>query len=141
MSSIKSKKGHFILEAAIFSADCAELYGITVLKDGIQLSDNNYTRFICITRDLEIYPGANKISLMLSLPHRPNSLYSMLSKFSALGVNLTKLESRPILGSDFEFMFYFDMEASVLQPEVLDLLSELYAQPEQFAFLGNYIES
>lgn len=127
--------------AAISSADCAELYGITVLKDGIQLSDNNYTRFICITRDLEIYPGANKISLMLSLPHRPNSLYSMLSKFSALGVNLTKLESRPILGSDFEFMFYFDMEASVLQPEVLDLLSELYAQPEQFAFLGNYIES
>lgn len=127
--------------AAISSADCAELYGLTVLKDGIQLSDNNYTRFICITRDLEIYPGANKISLMMSLPHRPNSLYSRLSKFSALGINLTKLESRPIPGSDFEFMFYFDMEASVLQPEVLSLLSELYSAPEQFAFLGNYIES
>lgn len=127
--------------AAISSADCAELYGLAVLKDGIQLSDNNYTRFICITRDLEIYPGASKISLMLSLPHRPNSLYGMLAKFSALGVNLTKLESRPVPGSDFEFMFYFDMEASVLQPEVLNLLSELQSQPEQFTFLGNYIES
>ncbi len=127
--------------AAISSEDCAGLYGLTVLKEGIQLSDNNYTRFICITRELEIYPGANKISLMLSLPHKPNALYSMLSKFSALGLNLTKLESRPILGSDFEFMFYFDMEASVLQPEVLNLLSELYVQPEQFVFLGNYIES
>lgn len=127
--------------AAISSEDCAALYSLTVLKDGIQLSDNNYTRFICISKNLEIYPGANKISLMLSLPHRPNSLYSMLSKFSTLGLNLTKLESRPIPGSDFEFMFYFDMEASVLAPEVINLLSELSLQPEQFAFLGNYIEN
>lgn len=127
--------------AAISSPDCARLYGLSVIKDNIQISDNNYTRFICISKDLEIYGGANKISLMLSLPHRPMALYNMLARFSTLGVNLTKLESRPIPGSDFEFMFYFDMEASVLSPDIISLLSELSNQPEVFVFLGNYIEN
>ena len=126
--------------AAISSGDCARLYGLSVIHDHIQLSDNNYTRFICISKDLEIYPGANKISLILSLPHRPMALYNMLARFSSLGLNLTKLESRPIPGSDFEFMFYFDMEASVVNPDVVSLLSELSLQPELFVFLGNYIE-
>ncbi|MGN0710174.1 MAG: bifunctional chorismate mutase/prephenate dehydratase [Anaerovoracaceae bacterium] len=127
--------------AAISSADCARLYGLSVIRDDIQISDNNYTRFICISKDLEIYPGANKISLMLSLPHRPMSLYNMLARFSTLGLNLTKLESRPIPGSDFEFMFYFDMEASVVSSDVVSLLGELSDQPELFVFLGNYIEN
>jgi chorismate mutase/prephenate dehydratase len=64
----------------------------------------------------------------------------MIAKFAALGVNLTKLESRPVPGSDFEFMFYFDMEASVHSPELITLLSQLESQPEIFAFLGNYLE-
>lgn len=127
--------------AAISSRECAEIYGLSVLSDDIQISDNNYTRFICISKNLEIYPGANKLSLMLSLPHRPSSLYNMIAKFSALGLNLTKLESRPIPGSDFEFMFYFDMEASLCSPEVISLLSELSSQPELFVFLGSYIEN
>ena len=87
-----------------------------------------------------IFPGADRISLMLSLPHRPGSLYSLISKFSVLGLNLTKLESRPIAGSDFEFMFYFDMDASVYSPSVLSLLDELSQTPEQFVFLGSYSE-
>ena len=64
----------------------------------------------------------------------------MLARFSSLGLNLTKLESRNIPGSDFEFMFYFDIEASVLKEEVLDLLCELDLSPETFVFLGNYTE-
>lgn len=127
--------------AAISSRECAEIYGLSILSEDIQISDNNYTRFICISKNLEIYPGANKLSLMLSLPHRPTSLYNMIAKFSALGLNLTKLESRPIPGSDFEFMFYFDMEASLCSPEVVSLLSELSSQPELFVFLGSYIEN
>lgn len=127
--------------AAISSKECAEIYGLEIISDDIQISDNNYTRFICISKELEIYPGANKLSIMLSLPHRPTSLYNMIAKFSALGLNLTKLESRPIPGSDFEFMFYFDMEASVCAPEVVSLLCELSLQPELFVFLGNYIEN
>lgn len=127
--------------AAICSRDCIELYGLESLNNNIQVSDNNYTRFICISKNLEIYPGANKISLMLSLPHRPSSLYHMIAKFSTLGVNLTKLESRPVPGSDFEFMFYFDMEASVYSSEVVNLLGQLENQPEIFVFLGSYSET
>lgn len=127
--------------AAISSKECVDLYGLEILKNHIQVSDNNYTRFICISKKLEIYPGANRISLILSLPHVPRSLYHTIAKFAALGVNLTKLESRPIPGSDFEFMFYFDLDASVYSPELINLLSELESQPETFVFLGSYSEA
>lgn len=127
--------------AAISSMECIDLYGLELLKKHVQTSDNNHTRFICISKKMEIYPGANKISLILSLPHKPRSLYHMIAKFSALGVNLTKLESRPIPGSDFEFMFYFDLEASVYSPELINLMSELESRPETFVFLGCYTES
>ena len=77
---------------------------------------------------------------MVSAQHTPGALYTLISKFSVLGLNLTKLESRPIPGRDFEFLFYFDMEASVYSPAVLSLLDELSAGPEQFVFLGSYAE-
>lgn len=127
--------------AAISSMECLNLYGLELLKKHIQVTDNNYTRFICISKNMEIYPGSNKISLILSLPHTPRSLYHAIAKFATLGVNLTKLESRPIPGSDFEFMFYFDLEASVYSPELINLLSELENQPETFVFLGCYTEA
>jgi chorismate mutase/prephenate dehydratase len=126
--------------AAISSASCAELYQLSTLADSVQNNDSNYTRFICISKNLEIYPGANRVSLMLSVPHKPGALYEVISKFSALGLNLTKLESRPIPGSDFEFMFYLDMDASVYSPELIQLLCELSSAPEQFVFLGSYSE-
>lgn len=127
--------------AAISSRQCAEIYGLEILSEGIQNSDNNFTRFICISRELEIYPGASKISLMMTLPHSAGSLSSMLSRFSMMGINLTKLESRPIPGKDFEFMFYFDLEASVCSESVLRLLCELQNNPGTFVFLGNYIDA
>jgi len=126
--------------AAISSAGCAELYGLSTLSGDIQNSSSNYTRFICISKSLEIYPGANRVSLMLSIPHRPGALYEVIAKFSALGLNLTKLESRPIPGRDFEFMFYLDMDASVYSPELIQLLCELGSTPEKFIFLGCYSE-
>ena len=124
--------------ASISSAGCANLYGLKKLDTRVQNTDGNFTRFICISKKAMIFPGADRISLMLSLPHRPGSLYSLISKFSVLGLNLTKLESRPIAGSDFEFMFYFDIEASVYSPAVLALLDELSDSPELFVFLGSY---
>ena len=77
--------------------------------------------------------------LMFTLPHRP-ALYNIIARFAALGLNLTKLESRPIPGRDFEFMFYFDMDASIYSKEVISLLSELDSSPEKFVFLGSYLE-
>ena len=139
-SSLIKAVSLLLIVAAISSKQCAELYGLKVLSDAIQNSDNNYTRFICISRDLEIYPGASKLSVMLTLPHRPGSLSELMSRFSMMGLNLTKLESRPIPGKDFEFMFYFDLEASVLSPSVLRMMDELENGPDTFVFLGNYIE-
>ena len=127
--------------AAISSRECAELYGLQILSDHIQNSDNNYTRFICISRAPEIYPGADKMSLMFTLPHRPGSLYSVITKFATLGLNLTKIESRPIPGKDFEFMFYFDASVSAHSEELLKLLAELEGTLEQFSFLGCYAET
>ncbi len=126
--------------AAISSVYCGDLYNLKVLAENIQDSGSNYTRFICIAKDLEIYPGANKISLMLSIPHVSGSLYRVITRFSALGLNLTKLESRPIPGKDFEFMFYFDIEASCYSEDVLKLLSQLEAELPQFSYLGSYSE-
>ena len=111
-----------------------------MVKSDISNSDSNFTRFICIAKQLEIYPGASKMSLMLNVQHKPGALYSMIAKFSALGLNLTKLESRPLAGTDFEFMFYFDLEASVYDEAALQLLSELDAGPETFTYLGSYSE-
>ena len=126
--------------AAIASKNCAELYGLRVLADSIENNGNNFTRFICISRDLELYPGANRISLVLNLPHRPGMLYSTIARFAALGLNLTKLESRPIPGKDFEFMFYFDLDASVWSDELVRLLSHFEKTLDQFTFLGCYGE-
>ncbi|MCL2306170.1 MAG: chorismate mutase [Planctomycetaceae bacterium] len=126
--------------AAIASVDCSELYGLDILDDNIQNNANNYTRFICISKKLEIYPGARKISLVVTIPHKPGSLYRLMTKFSTLGINLTKLESRPIPDRDFEFMFYFDLDISVYDDAVSKFFSLLENGTDHFVFLGCYAE-
>ena len=126
--------------AALSSRFCAELYGLQTLQEGVQDQDNNYTRFICISKKPEIYPGADRTSLMMTLPHKPGSLYNVLAKFYALNINLQKLESRPLPGREFEFMFYFDIEASVYAPEMEQLFRDLEVDSEQMRYLGTYNE-
>ncbi len=128
--------------AVIASRACAELYGLDVIAEGVADAAYNYTRFICISKNLEVYPDANKFSVMLSLPHRPGALNGIISKFAAIDVNLTKLESRPVPGMDFEFRFTFEFEARPTDPAVLGLLAELASDPgiEHFTFLGAYAE-
>ncbi len=127
--------------AAISSPECAEVYGLSIIKDKISNSDSNFTRFICITKDLLIYPGSDRISIIMNLPHTPGSLNAILSKFSASGLNLTKLESRPIVGRDFEFSFYFDLEATIYSRETVAILDELSLGNNNFIFLGSYLQS
>ena len=126
--------------AALASASCAELYGLNCLAPAVQDEGNNHTRFICIAKNLEIYPGADKTTLMMILPHKPGSLYKALARMYALGINLLKLESRPLPERDFEFMFYFDLETSVYSEEFKQLMCELEYICEEFHYLGSYLE-
>ena len=126
--------------ASISSRSCAIQYGLETLASAIQDNGNNHTRFICITNKTEIYPGADRTSLMLVTPHKPGALYRILSRFNSLGINLIKLESRPIPERDFEFMFYFDLESSVYSPKLAQLLAELEQECEEFTYLGSYSE-
>ena len=127
--------------AALSSRSCAELYGLGCLAESVQDKGNNYTRFICISKNLEIYPGADRTSIMVMADHKPGALYKLLARFYALGINLTKLESRPLPDRDFEFMFYFDLETSVYSPEFITLIGELESSCEQFRYLGSYSEN
>lgn len=126
--------------AALSSRSCMKLYGLECLQSSVQDQGNNYTRFICITKNLEIYPGADRTSLMATLAHEPGSLYKLLARLYAQGINLIKLESRPLPDRDFEFMFYFDLEASVYSPEFIQLMGELKDICETFTYLGSYSE-
>ena len=126
--------------AALASHSCGELYNLKYLKAAVQDNGNNYTRFICISKNLEIYPGAGKTSLMMTVSHRPGSLYKILARIYSLGINLLKLESRPIPDRDFEFMFYFDIETSIYSKEFVQLICELEGICEEFFYLGSYSE-
>jgi chorismate mutase/prephenate dehydratase len=126
--------------AAIASSSCANHYGLSCLKSSIQNSGVNFTRFICISKEPQIFPGADKTSVMMTLPHQPGSLSYVLTKFSTLGINLTKLESRPLPEREFEFMFYFDIDASVYSPEIERLFKDLETESESFRYLGTYSE-
>ena len=126
--------------ASLSSRSCATQYGLAVLASSVQDNGNNHTRFICISKNTEIYPGADRTSLMVVTPHKPGALYRILSRFNALGINLLKLESRPIPDRDFEFMFYFDLEVPVYSEKLAHLLSELEQECDEFTYLGSYSE-
>ena len=126
--------------AALSSRLCMKYYNLDCLKENVQDKENNYTRFIVISRDLEIYPGADRTSLMVTLPNERGSLYRLLGRFNALGINLLKLESRPLPEREFEFMFYFDLDTPVYSPDFLQLMGQLPEACEQFHYLGSYRE-
>lgn len=126
--------------ACISSKECMGIYGLECLKNNIQNVDNNYTRFICISKELEIFKGADRISIMMTVPHESGRLNKILNKFSTLNLNLTKLESRPLENTSFEFMFYFDFEANIREKQVLNLIGELDNEAQDFIFLGSYSE-
>ena len=126
--------------AAVCSYKAAEEYGLKVLDDHLQDNKNNKTRFIVISKKLYINENANKVSLCFSLPHVTGALFHMLQRFDSLGLNLTKIESRPIPDKDFEYLFYLDFSGSVKSEGVTSLLCKLSGELPEFSFLGNYYE-
>ena len=135
---VASSKRHDV--AAICSYSCVDMYNLSCIDRDIVDHSNNYTRFICISKRLEIYPGADKTSILMVLPHQPGSLYKALARFYSLGINLLKLESRPLPERDFQFMFYFDLETSVYSEEFANLLEHMQEICQELKYLGSYSE-
>ena len=125
--------------AVIASASCGALYGLAQVPVSIQNSDGNFTRFICIAREGAVYPGAKRISLVLKLPNVPGSLYAVISKLAIGGCNLHKIESRPIVGTDFEVRFYLDFEAPSYEVAA-SVLDDLEYSVGGVGYLGCYAE-
>lgn len=126
--------------AAICSEDAAKKFGLEILQKNIQSIPHNTTRFLIISKKLIIPENADKISLIFSLPHVTGSLYRILGRFAVCGLNLTKLESRPVKSSGFSYLFYLDFTGSVRDEETLNLLCALYDELPEFTFLGNFRE-
>lgn len=126
--------------AAICSYKACEEYGLKILDNHIQDNSHNTTRFIVISKKLYIPDNADKISLCFSLPHVSGSLYSVLCRFNSLGFNLTKIESRPIEGRGFEYLFYLDFTGSVRSEDAVGLICQMSEEMPGFSFLGNYAE-
>ena len=126
--------------AAIASEDCARLYGLSIADKEVQDTPNNYTRFFVISKNMEIYPGADRLSIQFSVSNTPGALARLIARFSATGLNMTKLESRPISGTDFQYRFYVDVDAEAADEDVQSLLGELAEDTPDFVFLGCYKE-
>ena len=126
--------------AAICSVECANRLGLNIIADSITNADENYTRFILLSKKIYSSESANVISVSLSLSHSRSALYRLLTKFSVAGLNLLRIENKPIANRDFDVVFYLDFEGSISNPEVAMLISELQTELSYFKFLGNYYE-
>lgn len=133
--------------AAVCSASCAKLFGLEILVDDITDVKDNFTRFIMISKDMQIPKGASVVSLCLTVPHTAGSLYRLLTRFAYCGLNLCRIESKPVppalayLKDDaFEFIFYLDFIGSVKDASVAKLLAGLEKEMKFYRFLGNYEE-
>lgn len=130
-----------ISKAAIASEECAKLYNLDIIAKNIQQTDENCTRFVSVSKQPEIHSNADKISLIISLPHKIGSLYNFLSSFSLCGLSLTKIESRPDPKTPFEYIFYVDFLGNLKSQKTLNLLSSLHVELPLMYFLGNYNEN
>jgi chorismate mutase/prephenate dehydratase len=124
--------------AAICSRRCVEQYNLEYIAENIQDNPNNFTRFICISKNLEIYEGATHTDMILTLKNKQGALYDVVSHINKLGVDLSKLESRPT-DSDEEFMFYVTFKTAV-NDELFRLIDDLTTVCKSFEYLGSYTE-
>lgn len=125
-------------KAAIGSKRAGEIYNLDIIKENINYNKNNYTRFIVIGKNLELQSDYDKISTILTLPHKAGSLYNILSIFAEYNLSLLKIESRPIVDKSFEYFFYIDFEGNLDSKFVKEAIGELRNNSYDFKLLGNY---
>ncbi len=127
-----------VTQAAIASEQAARIYGLEILKRGVNQSETNSTRFIVVTNQKIFLKGAKKISICLEVPHESGSLYHMLSHFIYNNLNMTKIESRPIEDRNWEYRFFIDFEGNLADAAVKNALRGLRDEARNMKILGNY---
>lgn len=125
-------------QAAVASAYAGEIYGLEVLKQGVNQSETNATRFIIVTNQKVFLKDAKKISICFEIPHESGSLYRLLSHFIYNNLNLCKIESRPIEGRNWEYRFFVDIEGNLADSAVKNALRGLRDEARNMKILGNY---
>ena len=138
VSAKKVKNEGRIEQAAIASELSAKLYNLDILDRGINRNSNNTTRFVVLSKEKIFSKNSNKLSLILELPHEKGMLYNILGIFVLNGLNLVKIESRPIPEKTFEYRFFIDVEANLNSENVSNVLEILSEKVPFLKILGNY---
>ncbi|MDY4742193.1 MAG: prephenate dehydratase [Lachnospira sp.] len=129
---------HNKTHVAIASKEAAELYGLDVLKSGIADQDNNTTRFVIVTKTRKFVKDAKKTSIVFETANEAGTLYNLLSHIIYNGLNMNKIESRPIEGRQWEFRFFVDFEGNIDDPRVMNALRGIQEEAKAIKLLGNY---
>jgi len=127
--------------AAIAGRRAAEKYGGVILRAHLEDSSENYTRFLLLSPEQDFPEDADKLSIVIELPHQPGALHSALEPFARRGLDLLKIEGRPVKGRPWEYCFYLDVRGSSADREVIDTLSELSRSRVETRILGAYLSA
>lgn len=138
MSARKVATEQDLSQAAIASVNCANEYGLDILETGISAASANTTRFVIISRERAFVKYAGKVSICFEIQHKAGSLYNALSHIMFNGLNMTKIESRPIAEHNWEFRFYVDFEGNLTDPGVRNALRGIAEESNSLKLLGNY---
>jgi prephenate dehydratase len=125
-------------KAAVAGEAAAKFHGMQILAEEIETHKQNYTRFMVLQHEQTEDSAANKTSLILVTDHKPGALYQALGTFAGEGISLTKLQSRPIIGEAWHYMFYVDVDAGVQTTSLQKALDELHKQNCEVIILGSY---
>ncbi len=132
-----AKKGDLTL-GAIGSKRAAKIYNLEILADEINMSNKNFTRFVVVSPVMECRENSEKISTSFTIPHKTGALHEIMTLCAVGGMNLTKIESRPILGQEWEYRFFMDFNSNVGENELKAVLIELCQTTAEFRLLGRY---
>jgi prephenate dehydratase len=122
----------------IASKNAAEIYKVPIIKEGVEDNMNNYTRFLILANKKQKNTSKEKTSIIFSIKHVPGTLYSILEKFNANKINLTKIESRPTKSTPWEYNFYVDFEGNLEEPQVKEVLEKIKHHTLFLKVLGSY---
>lgn len=127
----------------ICSAECAEMHGLAIVRKHIATDPNNCTRFICISKNLEVYDGADTVAVSLSIPNISGALYRLLTKFAVNGLSMSKIQSKPLpidvkMKFPEDYMFYIEFTGNINDPKIRRLLKNFGDELNYFKFHGNF---